>query len=77
MPISRIHVNRHAIAKNRKYGTNEPVVSVKQSGKNLRGYGAKVVVDGRVVCEVVYRPNKPLSCGAVLWIETTEEVIVK
>jgi len=77
MPLSRIHVNRHAIAKNKKYGTKDPVISVKQSKKNIRGHTAKVVVDGRVVCEVIYRPEKPLSCGAVLWIETNEEVVVE
>lgn len=77
MALSRIHVNRHAIAKNRKHGTKEPVISVKQSKKNIRGHGAKIIVNGRVVCEVVYRPEKPLNCGAVLWIETNEEIIVK
>lgn len=26
--------------------------------------------------KVIYRPNDPLSCGARLWIETTETVIL-
>jgi hypothetical protein len=26
-------------------------------------------------CKVIYRPHKPLSCGARLWIETKGEVI--
>ena len=25
-------------------------------------------------CKIMYRPHNPLSCGARLWIETTEEV---
>jgi len=77
MPLSRIHVNRHAIAKNRKHGTKEPVISVKTSKGNIRGHNAQIIVDGEIVCEVVYRPEKPLQCGAVLWIETTKEVRVK
>lgn len=76
MPLSRIHVNRHAIAKNKKYGTDEPVISVKTNKGNIRGHNAKIIVDGRVVCEVVYSPEKPLQCGAVLWIETKEKVTV-
>lgn len=28
-------------------------------------------------CKIFYRPHDPLSCGARLWIETTEEVIGK
>jgi hypothetical protein len=26
-------------------------------------------------CKVVYSPDKPLSCGAKVWIETDAEVI--
>ena len=25
---------------------------------------------------VIYKPNKPLSCGATVWLETDSEVIV-
>ena len=28
-------------------------------------------------CKVVYKPHNPLSCGAKVWIETTDEVIMK
>lgn len=76
MTIKRIHVNRHAIAKNKKYGTCDPVISVKTSKDNKIGHHVAVIVDKKVVCQVVYRPEKPLSCGAVLWIETNEEVVV-
>jgi hypothetical protein len=26
---------------------------------------------------VMYKPNKPLSCGAKVWIETDAEVVIK
>ena len=63
----------HKIRANKKYGTNEPVITVKTSKSNT--YGHEVIVDGR--CKIVYSPDKPLSCGARVWIETMDEVHVK
>jgi len=67
----RIHVNQHQLRSNRKNGENEPVVTCKTYGENV--YGHRVSFEGG---EVVYSPDDPLSCGAVLWIETKEPVIV-
>ena len=30
--------------------------------------------DGNEVAKVIYSPDKPLSCGARVWIETQNEV---
>ena len=30
----------------------------------------------RLSCKVIYSPDKPLSCGAKVWLETESEVIV-
>lgn len=30
--------------------------------------------DGNVVAKIIYSPDKPLSCGATVWIETNLEV---
>jgi len=68
--IKRIHVNMHKIRFNRKHGTNNPVITVKTSHSNR--YAHKVSIDGP--SEVIYRPDKPLSCGARVWIETNSEV---
>jgi len=46
------------------------VLTVKTYKSN--DYGHEVEIDGP--CKVVYRPNKPLSCGAKVWIETKSEV---
>jgi predicted RNA-binding protein len=67
--IKRIHVNQHNIRHNSKTGDMADVVSVKCGGKNYTGHGAEFMV-GRLV----YSPDKPLSCGAKVWIETTETV---
>ena len=69
MTIKRIHVNQHHIRHNSKTGDRKSVISVKCGGKNYAGYGAEFV-GGRVV----YSPDRPLSCGAKVWIETTEWV---
>lgn len=69
----RIHVNQHVIKRNRKQGTREPVITVKTYKDNQ--YCHEVEIKGPA--KVIYRPDKPLSCGAHVWIETDAEVILK
>ena len=71
--LKRIHVNQHNVRSNKKNGTNKPVITVKTSKSN--DYSHQVEVLGP--SKVIYRPDKPLSCGAKVWIETTAEVILK
>ena len=68
--IARIHVNQHVIKNNAKYGENNPVFTIKQGGKNT--YAHNVKVHGEM--ELVYSPDKPLSCGAKGWIETRGDI---
>ena len=65
-----VHVNQHVIKSNRKYNTEEPVLTVKTYKSNT--YASEVIIRGD--SKVVYSPNKPLSCGAHVWIETQSEV---
>lgn len=65
-----IHVNQHAIKRNAKNGTREPVLTVKTYKSNT--YASAVEIKGP--SKVVYSPDKPLSCGARVWIETESEV---
>jgi len=65
-----IHINRNIIQQNEKHGRTLPVCRV-QEGNNVR-YGMQVNILGP--SRMVYRPEKPLSCGARLWIETDAEV---
>jgi len=70
-----IHVNQHRIKSNRKTGAREPVITVKTYKSNH--YAHEVVIydsQGVEVARVVYRPDKPLSCGAVCWVETVNQV---
>ena len=70
--IARIHVNQHVIKANAKNGENNPIFTVKQGGKNT--YSFNVKVKGEM--ELVYSPDKPLSCGAKVWIETRGDIEV-
>jgi cytidylate kinase len=64
-----IHVNQHKI----RAGEQE-VLTVKTYKSNDYASEADIVVDGKVVARIVYRPETPLSCGAKVWIETENEV---
>lgn len=68
-----IHVNQHVIRSNQKTGAREPVITVKQGKKNTYTHEVEILGPSRVV----YSPDKPLSCGARVWIETTGEVLIK
>lgn len=79
--LTRIHVDQHAIRRNSKLADGEEpeaVITVKDYRDNRRGFTATIRdADGNVVAEVVYRPDKPLSCGARVWIETRLPVEVQ
>ena len=49
------------------------MITVKTSKSNT--YGHEVVIHGP--SKVIYSPDKPLSCGARVWIETESEVKIK
>lgn len=67
-----VHVNQHVIRKNSKTGEREPVLTVKTSRSNT--YAHEVRIDGP--CVIKYSPDRPLSCGAKVWIETENDVII-
>ena len=67
-----IHVNQHKIKANKKHGTNEPVITVKQGKTNTYCHEVKIISGATVR----YGGNdKPiLNCGARVVIETEGEV---
>ena len=72
--IKRIHINQHNIRHNAKNPDDlRPVVSVKTSTGNHKGF--KASVHGAV--DIVYSPDKPLSCGAKVWIQTHDTVTIE
>ncbi len=67
---TRIHVNQHNIRANAK-GANLPVLTVKNYKSNTKCNRVKFI-EG----EVIYSPDNPLSCGAKVWLETNQPVII-
>lgn len=67
-----IHVNQHVVKANAKSGKQDPVLTIKTYKSNT--YANEVTIKGD--SKVVYSPDKPLSCGAKVWIETNSQVEV-
>jgi hypothetical protein len=70
-----IHVNQQSIQRNRKRGKQDPVITCKTYKENK--YADEVIIygqDGLEAARIRHSPNKPLSCGARVWIETTNKV---
>jgi len=67
----RVHVNQHIIRRNQKTGERKPVLTVKTYKSN--DYCHEAIINGP--SKVIYSPDKPLSCGARVWIETDSEII--
>mgnify|MGYP000149634967 CR=1 FL=1 len=65
-----IHVNQHVIKHNHKTGERNPTLTVKRGRTNI--YASEVEINGP--SRVIYSPDKPLSCGAKVWIETESEI---
>lgn len=69
MATTKIHVNQHHLRKNMKAGNRDlPVFTIKKGGTNT--YANELEIEGR--CRFVYS-DKPLSCGARIWIEVLDE----
>lgn len=69
--LKRVHVNQHVIKRNKKTGEREPPLTIKTYKDNTKAF--EVRIEGP--CKVVYSPDKPLSCGATVWIETDAECV--
>ena len=67
-----IHVNQHIIKRNNNTGERKPVLTCKTYKSNQ--YAHEAIIKGN--SKVIYRPDKPLSCGAKVWIETDSKVRV-
>lgn len=70
--IKRIHVNQHMIRRNKTTGERNNVITVQW--RNQSYPVEKVQING--TAQTIYSPDKPLSCGAHVWVETKAEVVV-
>jgi hypothetical protein len=67
----RLHINRHVIAANHKTGERAPPIAVIRGG-SVREYDRSVDLIGGA--RIISSPDKPLSCGARLWIEADNAI---
>jgi len=72
--IKKVHVNQHNIRANKKNDNYElPVITIKTSDENYKCFG----VEFKGESDLIYRPEKPLACGAKVWLETTAELVLR
>lgn len=69
--IKRIHINKHVIRANLKNGADDPAITVQLSTGPLRAKHVDIRGPSRLVTG-----DKPLSCGARIWLETKAEVFL-
>jgi hypothetical protein len=70
-----IHVNQHKIRANAKNGTRDPVLTIKTYKSNEYGHQAILLHNGVEVARIIYSPDKPLSCGARVWIQLDTDIV--
>ena len=71
-----IHVNQHIIKRNAKNNDTDPVLTCKTYKSNEYAHEAIIYgQEGKEAARVIYSPDKPLSCGAKVWIETQNLVV--
>jgi hypothetical protein len=71
--MKRIHINQHIIKRNAKTGNREPVITIKEGRTNTYAHSVEILGPSKLV----YSPDKPLSCGAKVWIETDADIKVE
>lgn len=67
-----IHVNQHKIRSNKKHGTDEPVITIKEGKTNTYCHAVDIKGPSRVLYGGSEKPL--LSCGARVVIETESEI---
>ena len=72
MPKKYIHVNQHRLRANKKNGTNDPGITIKEGRKNT--YCNSVEILGASTIRYGGNDKPILSCGARVVIETESEV---
>jgi len=60
----------HVIRRNQKTGEREPPLTVIRGAKRERGSTIEIIG----AAKVVYSPDKPLKCGARVWIEADDAI---
>ena len=73
-----VHVNQHNIRSNIKNkGKKLPVLTVKTYKSNKYANEVEIKdINNNLIGKIIYSPEKPLSCGARVWIEFYSEHVI-
>ena len=63
-----IHINSNVIKSNKKHNKMDPPITVRRVKSKVEARYHELIIDGP--CKIVYAPDRPLPCGARVWIET-------
>lgn len=66
--VARVHVNQFVIRRNKTHGESEPPLRIIKKGRSTPAYEVELIGPAKVV----YSPDKPLKCGARVWIEAAD-----
>lgn len=69
-PIKRIHVNQHNLRQRISGNGTDPCYTIKHKGITFWAYQVEIMGPSSLIESI----NKPLGCGARLWIETNAEL---
>lgn len=70
--VKRLHVDRRIVAQNVKRDENKPAITIQTSKGPIKAH--TVWIRGPSLFK--QSMDKPLSCGARLWVETHAEVVL-
>ena len=72
-----VHIAQDAIRRNMKTGSRDPVVIVRDYKGTSRHQGLVLrdKATGRDLLSIKYSPDKPLPCGARVWIEANSDEV--
>ena len=62
---AKVHVNGHVLRANKRDGTTFPPLVAKAGRRRVYGQSVEIAGPSRLV----HRPDRPLNCGAVVWVE--------
>lgn len=75
-----VHVNQGNIRQNIRREANDRLPVLRAQGEFDTVYGDHIDIihpdTGEILASVVYHPDDPLSCGARVWIETDNDILV-
>jgi hypothetical protein len=68
--VIKLHVNQHVIRSNIHAEIKEPPLRIIRKGRSEPAFNIEILDKaGTVAGRIVYSPDKPLKCGARVWIE--------